>query len=191
MTTVFWEAAMRQAVLFGWIGACAILVGPALVRAQELPKPGPEHELFKDFEGTWDAKVKFGTQESKGTAVYKLECGGMWLACEFNGEFGGQKFQGRGIDGYDADKKKYVGIWVDSMTTSPMISEGTYDPKTKTLTYRSEGKGPDGKPMKIRSSTVIKDKDHHEHQMFSTGEDGKEQLIMTIQYERRQTRPQA
>ena len=35
-------------------------------------------------------------------------------------EFGGQKFQGHGMDCYDPVKKKYVGIWVDSWSTAPM-----------------------------------------------------------------------
>lgn len=173
-----WPAAQLKCLVM-------LTVAGALASAQDVPKPGAEHERLKEFVGTWDAVVKFGNEEAKGTADYKLECGGLWLVCEFTGDFGGVKFQGRGLDGYDVDKKKYVGIWVDSMTTSPMVSEGTYDAAAKKLTYHADGKGPDGKPAKIRSVTTLQDKDRHDFEMFITGADGKEQSLMSIQYTRR------
>ena len=75
---------------------------------QGAPTPGPEHEHLKKLEGTWNAKIKMGDTESPATATYKMECGGLWLTSDFCGEFDGQKFQGRGVDGYDPEKKKYV-----------------------------------------------------------------------------------
>jgi hypothetical protein len=108
--------------------AClAVLVVPILGHAQEPPKPGPEFDHLKTLVGTWDASVKMAGGESKGTMTYKMELGGLWLVGNFEGEFGGQKFQGKGLDTYDAAKKKYVSIWVDSMGTTPMITEGGYD----------------------------------------------------------------
>ena len=100
--------------------------------------PGPEHEALKKLEGTWNAKIKMGEDESAGTMTYKMECGGLWLTSDFRGEFGGQKFQGRGVDGYDQEKKKYVSVWVDSMSTRPTLFEGTYDKEKKTLTMTGE-----------------------------------------------------
>src|SRR5262245_33879755 len=84
------------------------------IRSQEPPKPGPEHEHLKQLEGTWDGTVKAGDQESKGTMTYKM-MGGFWLTSHFEGDFGGQKFEGRGIETYDPEKKKYVSAWSDSM----------------------------------------------------------------------------
>jgi len=92
--------------------------------AQDVPTPGPEHQQLKRLEGDWIATVKSFWSESKGTMTYKLECGGLWLVSDFRGEFGGQKFQGRGLDTYDAQKKKYVSVWVDSMSTTPLLMEG-------------------------------------------------------------------
>lgn len=152
---------------------------------QQPDKPGKEHELLMDFVGSWDVVVKFGDEQSKGTAVYKMECGGLWLTCEFTGDFGDVQFQGRGLDGYDPEKKKYIGIWVDSMTASPMISEGTYDESAKKLTYLSQGKGLDGRPAKIRSVTTLTSKARHDFEMFTIGADGKDQLMMRIEYTRK------
>jgi Protein of unknown function (DUF1579) len=142
---------------------CAVVVAAlafaSAARAQEPPKPGPEHELLKKMEGTWDASMKGGGMESKGTMVYKMDLGGLWLTATFEGEFANMKFAGRGLDTYDAAKKKYIGIWVDSMSTSPMVSEGTYDKEKKTMTMAGEGPGPDGKPTKHTMVTEYKDDD--------------------------------
>src|SRR5262245_6554801 len=93
--------------------------------------PGPEHELLKKLEGTWTAKIKTDGGESEGTSIYKMQLGGLWLMSEFQGEFFGQKFEGRGADTYDPEKKKFVSVWVDSMSTRPMMLEGTYDKEKK------------------------------------------------------------
>ena len=138
--------------------AGALVAAPA-VRAQDGPKPGAEHAILKKLEGTWDATMKFGDMSSKGTMVYKMELGGLWLVGTFDGEFAGTKFAGKGLDSYDPAKKKYVGIWVDSMTTSPMTSEGTFDAATKTMTMNGQATGPDGKPTKSKSVTQFKDDD--------------------------------
>src|SRR5260370_28344655 len=99
--------------------ACAagVLVAPAAV-AQEAPKPGPEHALLKRAEGTWDATLKFGDQESKGTMTYKMGLGGLWLVSDFKGEVMGAKFEGKGMDTYDPAQKKYVNVWFDSMSAT-------------------------------------------------------------------------
>jgi hypothetical protein len=148
------------------------------------PKPGPEHAIFQQIAGTWDAVVKAGPMESKSTANYHLECGGLWLLSDFRGQFGGVPFQGHGIDGYDPMKKKYIGVWVDSMSTSPLFMEGTYDPDKKAMVMIGEGPGPDGKPAKYRSVSEIKDKDHMVFTMSTLDKDGKANDMMTISYTR-------
>jgi len=48
--------------------ACALVIWLApKTRSQEAPKPGAEHEHLKQMEGTWDATIKAGDQESKGS----------------------------------------------------------------------------------------------------------------------------
>lgn len=168
---------------------CAVLsvslVFVASAFAQESPKPGPEHQKLKELEGTWDTVMKFGDTESKGTVVYKMEVGGLWLTSDFQGEFAGEKFSGKGLDSYDAGKKKYVSVWVDSMITSPLVTEGTYDKDGKVLTMTGEGPGPDGKPMKLKMTTEHKDKNSMLFTMFGPGPDGKEAAMFSITYKRR------
>lgn len=150
--------------------------------AQEGPKPGPEHALLKKMEGAWDATMNFGGMESKGTSVYKMELGGLWLSSTFEGEFGGMKFSGKGLDGYDPVKKKFVGVWVDSMSTAPMLMEGTHDKEKNTTTMTGEGPGPDGKPTKYKAVNVMKDNNTMLFSMYMG--DGKEPAFV-ITYKRR------
>jgi Protein of unknown function (DUF1579) len=139
------------------VALAALLTGPAI--AQEFPKPGPEHELLKKQVGTWTSTMKFGDMESKGTVIYKMELGGLWLVGSLEAELLGQKFTGKSLDTYDPVKKKYVGIWVDSMSASPVIMEGTYDKEKQEQTMVGEGPGMDGKPTKYKSITKFQDAD--------------------------------
>jgi len=177
---------MRKLSLF--IGVCAVtslLATTGVGRAQQPAKPGPEHEQLKQLEGIWEANASFGGQESKGTMTYKMDLGGMWLIGNFEGETFGQKFQGKGMDSYDANSKKYVSVWIDSMSARPMISEGTLDPEKKIMTMTGEGPGPEGKTTKYKSTLEFKDKDTMVMTMFTAGPDGKEQTMMTITYKRK------
>jgi hypothetical protein len=165
--------------------ATSLWLTPAVL-AQEVPKPGPEHERLKQLEGTWDVVMKVGDAETKGQVIYKMELGGLWLVADFQGEFApGQKFTGKGLDGYDAGKKKYVSVWVDSMSNSPIVSQGTYDKDGKVLTMTGEGPGPDGKPVKYKMTTEHRDKDNLFFTMVGAGPDGKEGPLFTIAYKRR------
>jgi hypothetical protein len=150
-----------------------------------LPKPGPEFAVLKQLEGTWDATVQLGDMESKATVTYKMECGGLWLVSNFKGSFGGQPFEGRGLDSYDATKKKYVSVWVDSMSTVPMLMEGTFDAEKKTMTMTGEMRGPDGKMTPHKSVSEWKDNDTIAWAMSSIDKEGKETPMLKITYKRK------
>jgi hypothetical protein len=171
---------MKVVRCFAIAAAAAVLAVPA--GAQEFPKPGPEHAQLKKLEGTWDATMKAMGQESKGTMTYKMDVGGLWLMSAYDGDFGGMKFQGRGMDSYDFGKKKYVSVWVDSMITSPLVMEGTYDKDKKAITMVGDMNGPDGKPAKFKAITHFKSDDeiHFEAFMGDEKEPG-----FTITYKRK------
>jgi len=160
-------------------------VAACTARAQPpMPKPGPEHDLLKKLEGTWDVTTKMGDQETKGTCTYKAGPGGMWMLSDFQGEFGGGKFEGHGIDGYDSGDKQYVSVWVDSMSQKPMTLHGNWDAEKKTMTMTGEGPGMDGKPAKYKSVTEWKDDDTMVFTM-NQEQDGKDVPMFTITYKRK------
>jgi Protein of unknown function (DUF1579) len=165
----------------------ALLTGVALLillpsaRAQEPPKPGKEHDHLKRLVGTWDAETEFGT----GTMTYKMGLGGLWLVGDFEGEFGGMKFQGKSLDTYDSATKKYRSVWADSFSTAPRIMEGNLDKDDKVMTLTGEGRGPDGMTTKYKSITEIKDADTVNFSLFMVDKDGKEQPLVKITYKRK------
>jgi Protein of unknown function (DUF1579) len=155
-----------------------------------LPKPGPEHQMLKQDEGVWDASVEAfmapgaPPNVSKGTETNRLTGGGLWLVSDFKSEFMGQPFEGHGITGWDPAKKKFVGTWVDSMTTSLSVAESTYDPSTKTVTGWMEGQDENGKAAKMKTTMQWKDPDTRVFTMFDT-KDGKETPTLRITYTRK------
>jgi hypothetical protein len=149
------------------------------------PGPGPEHAKLKVMEGKWKFVLKSADgNDSKGVMEAKMECGGLWLISDFKTDFGGAPFQGKGLDGYDPAKKKYVSVWVDSMTAAPMFFEGTMDSTGKILTLTSDAPGPEGGPAKWRSVTKFVSDDEHVFEMFLTPKGGNETSIMVVTYKR-------
>lgn len=122
-----------------------------------------EHEILKKDVGTWTAAMKIwaGSEEpieATGVEVNKM-IGDLWVSSHFEAEIFGQKFTGSGTFGYDPDKKKFVGSWVDSMNPFSSHMEGTYDEKTQTLSMMSKGKDPSGQVNEGKNVAVYKDKD--------------------------------
>jgi hypothetical protein len=96
----------------------------------QMAKPGPEHAFLKESEGTWDAVAKSPMGDSKGVLHCKMGLNGLWLDEHYIGE----GFEGKGHTTYDSYSKKFVNVWIDSMVTRPMVSEGSYDKDKKTMT---------------------------------------------------------
>jgi hypothetical protein len=138
----------------------------------DFAKLAPQHELFKPVVGHWKTETKSywenpggEPQVTNGTAWFKLMMGGRFVMQYFQSEMKGQKFEGMGIKGYDKVKKKYVGVWVDSMNTSMMPFEGDLDEKTGVMTEWGEAQSPIG-PMKMKMVTKAIDVDNFTFTMY-------------------------
>jgi len=191
---------MRVDRILPWLGVLGLCVaGPAASQEKKpaekapasadmsAPKPGPEHQMLARDAGVWDANVESWMEPGKPPAVSKgvetnTMMGGMWLLTEFKGDFMGAPFQGHGVTGYDPVKKKFVGTWVDTMSMAQNLSEGTYDPTTKTLTGYVDGPGPDGKPARMKQVSEWKDPDTRVFTMYPPG--GNDPM-MRITYKRK------
>jgi hypothetical protein len=164
------------------LAVAAVLVATPRAPAQDMVKPGPEHEMLKKREGNWDTTLKAEGMSFKGTVAFKMELGGLWLIGSMDTDLGGQKFQARSLDTYDVTKKKYVSYFFENMSTTPMIMEGTWDAAKKTLTMTGQGPGMDGKMTTWRSVSMIPDDNTVEMSMFVG--DAKEPMF-TVTYKRR------
>lgn len=172
------------------LAVAALAVGAAAQDMPPMPQPGPEHAIFKEVAGTWDARVEtfMGPGEpavSEGVEVNMVGCGGLCLVSSFEGSMMGTKFEGHGTETWDPAKKKYVGSWTDSMSTGLSVSESTYDPATKTLTGWMEGPDMTGNVVKMKSTSKLKDADTRVMEMHNVGPDGTETLGLRITYTRK------
>lgn len=165
--------------------AAGTLAGAALnmSRTQDAqpPKPGVEHAVLKHFEGDWDAVTSGMGESTPGKQTSKMACDGMFLMTTYNGEYMKQQFEGRGLMGYDLDGKQYQNVWVDSATSKITVETGTWDEKTKTLTFAS--KGHDGAPVKMMFN--FPDSDHYTLRFVGMDKDGKEAEQFKISYTRK------
>jgi hypothetical protein len=166
----------------------------------EMGKLNENHKLLSGLDGTWSYKIKFWMngdptskpEESSGTAIRKSIMGGRFTVMDVSGKMkmpgpdGKMKeteFKGQGIDGYDNAKQKFVGSWVDNMGTGIMMSEGTYDPATKAMTYTAEYQMTPTMKQQIREVITLTDKDHMKFEWYEA-RGGQEMKTMEINYSR-------
>ncbi|MGI9088097.1 MAG: DUF1579 domain-containing protein [Chthoniobacterales bacterium] len=167
----------------------------------EMAKTNENHKLLASLDGTWDYTVKMWMNGdptskpdlSKGTAVRKSVMDGRYVEMNVSGKMdmpgadGKMKtidFKGMGLEGYDNAKKKFVGTWMDNMGTGILLSEGDYDPATKTFTYIGEMEMLPGMKQKVRETMKVPDKDHMEFEWYED-RGGKEAKTVEINYTRR------
>ena len=163
----------------------------------DFPQPGAEQERLEQMTGDWNSQVKFYFQpgtppmERDGTYTAQLDLGGYFLHREFEVEledaadFTGLAFHGRALTGFDPYQNKYIGVWADSGSPAIYRTEGAFDQSGKLYIETSEGPDPEGKPMKFRMTTEIKDQDHMLFKMYRPSEDGEEYLTTEIAHTRR------
>ena len=132
--------------------------------------PGEPHRLLQRFVGTWDIVGRMWMEgpagpvsESRGVVETRWLMPGRWVMDDVKTEMMGMPFQGFGISGYDNVKKKYVGVWVDGMSTALLTMEGNFDREGKTLALFGTANDPaTGEHDKLMGYlTHLVDDDHH------------------------------
>lgn len=161
-------------------------------QAPPMPKPGPEHAVFKMDVGTWDAVVEAmqapgaPPAKSKGVEVNTIGCGGLCLITDFKGELmPGTPFHGHGVATWDVSKKTYRGSWTDSMSQGLMIGESSFDAATKKATGTMEGPDMNGQIVKMRSVVEYTSATSRVMTAYTPGPDGKEMQVLKITYTKR------
>ena len=154
--------------------------------------PGAAHKSLEAAVGSWDVKTKMWMApgapptESAGTSENKMILGGRFLEQHYEGTAMGQPFSGMGLTGYDNYKKKIVATWVDSMSTSIMTMQGSWDKANKVLTsYGTMDDVVAKKPLKMKSVVTIVDADHHTYDSWHALPDGKWAQDLHIEYTRK------
>ena len=161
---------------------------------QEFMTPGEPHKKLGAMVGTWDAEVKSWMNGpngeptvSKGTAEFTSTLGGRYVQESFTSEMMNQPFTGMGYTGYDNFKKKYVGFWIDNMTTAMMSTEGTTDKSGNTMTMWGKMDDPTSgqKDKKLKTVSHIVDPDKMVFDMYDVTTYGDKKPVMEITYTRK------
>ena len=169
----------------------SLLCGTIVVHAQEM-QPQKEHKWLEQFAGEWDFEVEIVMQpgqppiKAKGTDSGRM-VGGFWVTVEGKAEMMGMPFLSRLTLGYDPTKKKYIGTWIDSMSSYLWKYEGTVDATGQILTLETEGPNP-MKPetvSKFKEVTEFKSKDHRVFTSSILGDDGKWTTMVTANSRRK------
>lgn len=169
-----------------------------MAKMAELGQPNENHQQLAQLAGNWTDEVKMWMVPgmpplvSTGTCTRKPIMNGRFYEGEFksvmsmpgpDGKMQSMPFTGASLEGYDNAKKKFISTWADSMGTGIMMSEGTYDPATKTFTYTAEMQMLPGMTRKVREVLKVIDKDHHTFEFYED-RGGKEMKTMEIAYTR-------
>jgi hypothetical protein len=153
----------------------------------KLGAPGEPHKALQQYVGTWTSNVKMFNpggppKESTGTAEVKSILGDRFVMEEDTGTFMNMPFQGKGFSGYDNMKKKYVSVWVDTMGTGIMMSEGSCDAAGKVFTWTANEIDPmTGQPTAMRMVDRFSDR-KRVTEFYKKSTDGKEVKMMEITY---------
>jgi hypothetical protein len=154
--------------------------------------PGEHHKLLEpgigkwNLTATWWAEPGGDPQVSTATSECKWILGGRYLQENVSGEMDGNPFQGIGLTGYDNFKEKYFSFWIDEMSTTYMISEGTVDSSGKIFTFYGTYDDPvtGEKDRKTKSVTRIVDNNSQLYEMFEYDADGNEWKSFEVKYSR-------
>lgn len=156
----------------------------------EMPGPEPEHLWLKRLVGEWnsEAEMSMGPEQppmtSKGSDSVRA-LGDFWVMSNLKGDMAGQPFEGVMTLGYDPEKKKYIGTWVDSMTSYMWKYEGTVDATKNKLTLETEGPSPMGGTCKFRESIEFKSDDHRVFTSTMQDTDGQWITVLTANMHRK------
>jgi len=157
---------------------------------KQLGTPGEPHKLFASLAGSWTTTTKEWMEpgkpptESTGSAEMKMLLDGRFLYQEYNAQMMGQPFSGIGIDAYDNLRKRYVTVWLDTMSTGVFTMEGTASADGKTITLKGQHGEPGGGHMTHRAVWKIEDANTQTFEMYGAHGHGKETKMLEITYTR-------
>ena len=153
-----WMAALvGGGIVIGAMGMGVVTTQPegdadmeAMMQAwMEMHQPNAHHKALESMAGDWTFVMEDMRTGEKYDGTQKDEMGldGRFLLSHVQTSFGDMPFEGMGCMGYDNMAKKYVSVWIDSMSTNVMLHEGQASADGKTITLKGSIVMPDGSKM--------------------------------------------
>ncbi|RYD18627.1 MAG: DUF1579 domain-containing protein [Verrucomicrobiaceae bacterium] len=138
----------------------------------DLPPPVAQHEWLRKFVGEWttEAEILFDPaappMKSTGRDSVRM-LGGFWLLSETTGDSTEMPYSSVLSVGYDPEKGKYIGTWMDSMMPRYWSYEGTANEAGNKLTLETKGPCPK-EPGKIRTFHEALELTDADHKVFTS-----------------------
>jgi hypothetical protein len=175
------------------LGALAVSLPCTAQGVPELPKPEKEHQWLDRLVGEWDTEAEIHMMpgqpplKTKGTETTR-KIGNFWTIAEVRSEFMDQPFNAVLTLGYEAERKKYVGTWVDSMMPYLWNYTGDVDPTGNILTLETRGPCPKrpGELSNFKEVIELKGDDQRVFTSSMQEEDGSWTKLMTVNYRRKE-----
>jgi hypothetical protein len=148
--------------------------------------PGDPHKLLAGWEGSWTTRTRGWMEpgkpptESTGMCEQKLLFDGRYLQQVYTGDMMGEPFTGINLLGYDNHTRKYMSVWIDSMSTGIYYFEGAASADGKTITQVCSYDDPVKGPCDWLSVTRIRDDKTLEYEMYLTPKGGKKEKMMEM-----------
>lgn len=155
-------------------------------------QPQQEHAWLMKFVGDWTAEIDVlkepgaPPERSRGTESVRA-IGGFWIVAENHATYQDKPFSGIMTLGYDPDRKRYVGTWVDSMTSHLWTYSGTLDSTGRVLTLESVGPCTmmAGQMANFRETIEFKSNDHRVFTSAVQAGDGPWIRTVTVNFRRK------
>ncbi len=138
----------------------------------DFPKPTAAHQWLEQFAGDWTTEAEIhmipGQPPMRSTGKEHIRMlGGFWLISEGQSACDKMPYGNILSLGYDPVKNKYIGSWVDTMTSKLWTYEGTLNAEGSVLTLETEGSCP-MEPDKHRQFREVLERVTPDHKRFSS-----------------------
>lgn len=149
--------------------------------SQEMPQPTPEHAQILNGVGVWEGTLTSFMGGGPADPVPAKETvegiGKFWTQSKFTCNFMGMPYLGTGCVGYDAKNGKYVGTWIDNMSSYLAVMEGEMNEETNTLVMRYDAPDMTGQMAAHRIESVYNENSYVSTFYTGAGEGTKTMVI--------------
>lgn len=174
------------------LAACST---PKAAEAAAEPAAGPpllaQHEWLRRFLGEWRSEAVIpgedgAPSETMSGTERARSLGGLWVVSEISGKSPMGAMEAVLTLGYDPEKGRFVGTWIDSMVNHLWVYEGSLDASGNVLTLESRGPsfGGDGTLANYRDAFEFKSADHKVLTSSVEGPAGTWTSYLTVDYRR-------
>ena len=176
----------------------SMVVGGALVAASQSvasgapavdARLGPMAADLQHRVGSWCVDARLQLTPAAPPARISAEArsrliGNRWLVTELKSLDSMGGFEGVGINGYDPQQKKYVGIWIDGSRGFIVPVEGVYDSTQEVFRTTSTERRSDGQTTTVTSETVKRGRDREVTTFTAVDAGGRPYERMVLTYTR-------